>query len=396
MSARDTMPPELARGISKLWDENPEYILNEKIERAASLLNKDIPMPYSFTYSFRDSLASTLQSLLGSSPMEMERLKTISNLNDEQWQEAIKNGIVTPQEALLFERSGATSNDRNEIMRKRLERETGWNSGVKNITDYIAAPNHEKPQGFLEHTTDFLASATPDVGMWLAEYLTLSPLAMIGLNTMMGHNAANEQVYSNLRNQGKSVADALKAAKDPVDNLRDLVLRFGTGALTRRALGKAVNPYNWSPIMQTLRNIGIGAAISGAGSAGEQAFTNYRSNVDNSLGGLAKTGAVSAATTGLFGLGTAATNWRNLLNAQRLWKANRPINVEYNFKDVPPEDNTPQFGGENTPPNQPSSPGGPGGETPVPPDEINLDQLHRYNDSITRMGASLPLMKISD
>lgn len=395
--------------------------------------------PWNWTDPLQEGMSGIVRNfgtLLSGGRSELDRLQYLQELDNEQWQEAIKSGLVNYRDIEAFDPLGINSRNheaRRSAIARSIERMQNYQNTVDNVANYIAPPTpHTEPEGALEQFAYGALGIVPDMALMLGEYKALGGLtrllqpsvgttalipqaakgaaiagisgsapitgaaATAALNTAMGNQLAREQVYSNLVEQGKKIPRALESANSPGWNLADLLIRGGTTAAGMYAFGKPINPYNYmdenaiSPLAQLIRNTLLGASSFGAGDAAAQALTNYRSNIDNNLGDLATTALKSGGTTALLGLATAATNWRNLRDAQDFWRRNRPINAEYT--DLTPA-NTQQSGNNNypqltanseTPPVQPNN-------NPTPPNNVSPsqnDSVMRYNKAVMKRGFS--------
>ena len=213
--------------------------------------------------------------------------------------------------------------------------------GIGSLTDYVQPTPHAEPQSWLGQKAYNVAKAIPGIAGNVAEFVTLGAPLTVFLNTILGGHNAQQQVYSNQLSQGKSIEEARTIAEKPESNLADFALRGATNAGTLMAFGRAYPGFQSgiSPIGHTLRNIGLASGVSGVGAMGEQALTNYRSDIENDISALGNTGAEAAATTGITGLILAGLRGKQLWDAQKRYNQYRGIDAE--FRDITPPDEPP-------------------------------------------------------
>lgn len=325
--------------------------LLQSFSQAAREFNR----PWSFTDPLREGTANLVQSIFGTSNMENERLQSLVGLNDEQFIEAVRDGRVQRDEWALGK---MPREQRDAIIKGRIAQRNMWQDNVNQAVDFIKPTHHAQPDSWLGNAGYKTLEAIPGIATALGEAAALGIPAAVGINTLTGSNSTTEKVYANLRAQGYPVNEARAMALNPFSQLGDLGIKGTTNALTLYALGK---PYpgiesGISPIAHTLRNIGTAMGISGTGAAGNEALTNYRSDKENTLAGLAQIGAGAAAATGVMGLIGAGLRAKQLWNAQKEYNANRPINAEW--RDITPPDDPNGLGSGNNPNTPPNSPFG--------------------------------------
>lgn len=306
---------------------------------------REFNRPGGFIDALRKGTAGFLRSFVPNNDIEADRMQSLigneqARLNDPIGQQ------MTQAEWDAHMRENADSARYQNFM------------GIRSLADYIEPTPHAEPDTLLGKAAYKAGEYIPGIAGTIAEVMTLGwPLTTL-LNSAMGTQNTQQQVYSNQLNQGKSIEEARSIADNPLPNLADFGIRGATNALTLYALNK---PYpgiesGISPIAHTLRNIGTAMGISGTGAAGNQALTNYRSDKENTLAGLANTGASAAAATGVMGLIGAGLRAKQLWNAQKEYNANRPINAEW--RDITPPDDPNGLGSGNNPNTPPNSPFG--------------------------------------
>lgn len=360
--------------------------INKKAEELSTLFDGS-PRAWHWSDPIREGVAGLVHRF-DSSNMETERIQSLIGLSDEQFIDAVQAGRVNRDEWPL----GRMPRERRDaILQGELAKRKNYQDIVNQTADYFAPVSpHAQPEGILENIAYHGLGLIPNVLAGAAEYSMLGPLGMGVVHTIEGNNNAAEQVYSNLRNQGQSIDEARLNANNPLANLADLGIRGVTNWATMNALGKIGNNINpqWtegsiSPIAQTLRNIGSAGVYSGTGASAEQALTNYRSNIDNDLEDLTKTGLIAGVGTAAMGAVSALTQMRKIWNAQKQYNASRPIDTTGRW--LPPDDRMLGSGSEPTPPdNMPPTP-----ETPNAPNSDALalpDANSRWNDVTGKYG----------
>ena len=355
---------------------------------------REFNRPWSITDPLRAGGANLVHSYFDTSNMENERIQSLIGLNDEQFINAVRNGRVMRDEWPLGK---MPPQERDAILRERLTQRNSWQKGVNAIADAIAPTPHAQPTSWLGKLGYGALELVPDIAASIPQIYALGPWGFAGLSTVRGHNASTEQVYDNLRRQGLSPDEAYEKANALLPNLGDYALRGGVNFATMGLLNKAGNvasQYNPitatnSPITQVLKNITGASGVSGAGAMGEQAFTNYRSDVENNWGDLSKTGLKSAAITGAMGLINAGLNWRNLRELQRqYWENMKPVDASNWW---PKSDNNGSAGtgtGRNPTPKDPNSGGDSGTIRVITEDELAAQNefFNKWNNAATKRG----------
>ena len=284
---------------------------------------------------------------------------------------------------------------RDALLQAQIARRNQWQQSINDTADYIMPEPHSQPEGILETAAYEILKVIPGAVEAATEYAIANSIpfgkaALFFKSVLEGSQNAQEQVYSNVRSQGKSTDEARQVAMSPSDNIADLGIRGVTQAATINALGQIPTATGiHSPIAQVAGNIARGAAYSGTGAMGESALTDVRSGNDINAGTMAKKGAVAAGATGILGLFNAARQGRRLWQLQKEYYANRPI--EPDFREIPPDN--PALGtGDNpaTPPDNPNSPDSNAINTPEisnqlePSDEQLVDKVTQWNNAVTK------------
>ena len=353
--------------------------LLQRFEEKAMEFNR----PGGFVDALRKGTAGFLRSFVPSNNIETDRLTALIGNEQERLNDPIGKHMTQAQwDAHMRENAQSAANP-NFL-------------GLRSLADYIEPTPHAEPDNLLGKAAYKAGEYIPGIAGSVAEFMTLGPLGTILLNTGLGGQAAQQQVYENQLAQGKSTQEARDIAEGFLGNAADFAVRGGTNLATLWALGRAYPGFQSgiSPVGHTLRNIGLASGISGAGAMGEEALTNYRSDKDNNLGNLAETGATSAATTGIIGLTLAGLRAKKLIEAQREYNAYQGLhNVEW--RDITPPDAPDEplgLGGSNNPqpPNNP--PQSPNGTLALPQGTLQLPEFTtrniaaRLNKAVTQRG----------
>lgn len=365
-------------------DSLDSYILNSAVNFKQN--NRD----WNWTDPLREGAAGIIQQF-APSDMETERLRSLVGLDDNQFIEAVRNGIVRREEWPL---GRMPQQQRDDLLRGQIASRQNWKQNIDSAVNYVAPTPHAKPEGTLENIAYHGLGMIPGAIEGAAEFFALTPVGWFFKNLLTGNSASQEQVYRNLREQGLSPLEAREIALSPGGNLADLGIRGVANLATMHALGQSpmVAGTAYSPITQTLGNIGRASIYSGAGAAGEQALTNYRSGIDNEPQDLLKTGLIAGGTTAAMGLINMALNWRNLRELQREYNdynRNKPINAD--FRDLGP-DNPPalDFGDNPNPPDN-NSPSGNGNALALPEHSEQTTAFKnefraKWNNAVTKRG----------
>ena len=261
------------------------------------------------------------------SRMVDDYLQGLQGLSDEEYQNRVNAGKVSWQDRIY---AALPQELRDQFIADELAARTKNQDELNAFADYVTGglEPHRAPEGIWENVSYYGGQAVPGIAKGLAELAALGLGGSVLANSYMGNRQSREQVYKNLLDQGYSQDEAMDAANSIGGNTADVATRMGTDLASLYLLQNPLNPASdVSPLSQTVRNILGASAISGAGAAGEQAITNYRSNIDNDINELAKTGVIAGGTTAGFGAVNAARNWRRIRDAQRLWR-NRPFEAE--------------------------------------------------------------------
>ena len=368
--------------------------IRRKVDEFASTLNINHNLrDWNWTDPIREGTAGVVHRL-DNSNMENERLQSLVGLNDAQFIEAVRSGRVKREEWPLGKMPQA---QRDALLQAQIARRNQWQQSINDTADYIMPEPHSQPEGILETAAYEILKVIPGAVEAATEYAIANSIpfgkaALFFKSVLEGSQNAQEQVYSNVRSQGKSTDEARQVAMSPSDNIADLGIRGVTQAATINALGQIPTATGiHSPIAQVAGNIARGAAYSGTGAMGESALTDVRSGNDINAGTMAKKGAVAAGATGILGLFKAARQGRRLWQLQKEYYANRPI--EPDFREIPP-DNPALSTGDNpaTPPDNPNSPDSNAINTPEisnqlePSDEQLVDKVTQWNNAVTKRG----------
>ena len=347
---------------------------------------------WSITDPIREGLAGFLTSLTPNDVMQAKKIESLIGLTDNakaiQDDPFLRNMTPEQRDSLLAQE--AERNRRNNFL------------GLRDAAEYILPTPHATPDTWYGKAGYKALEAVPNVLGTAAEIATLGPFGTFALNTAIGSNNAQQEVYSHLREQGMTPDEARENTKGSLANAADIAIRGGSNFAAMYALGRPYTGGTASPITQYLQNVAMASGISGAGAMGEQAITNYRSNTDNDLAEIAKTGLGAAITTGATGIALGALNWRNLWDAQKKYNERRPIDAD--FRDITSPDEPQGLGvGNNPPKTPPQSPLDGIDITPENPGSVarslpqgtlqlpeygtsNASRAARYNAAITARG----------
>lgn len=318
-------------------------LLQDFISRA-----REFNRPWTWTDPIREGAANLIQGFKPST-MEIERLQGLVGLDDEAFR-------ARNQERLL---GLLPQNVRDDYLRGQIEALTEWRERIGTIAGAVAPTPHREPDTWYGNAGYTALEMLPHIAAAVPMIKALGPMGYAGASTFTGNQSAQENVYDALRAQGLSPDEAREQATAFLPNAADALIRGGTNFAAMGLLNKTPMVAGASsPYSQVLKNIAMASGVSGAGAMGEQALTNYRTNTENDLAELAKTGLTAAGFTGAVGLGNALFNWRNLRELQRqYWENMKPIAVDW-----------PPSGGDtsgNASPNRPNDPNpNGGGNTP--------------------------------
>ena len=366
--------------------------IRRKVDEFSDLFNPNSGLrDWSISDPIREGTAGILHRF-DTSNMENERLQSLVGLDNNQFIDAVQSGRVTRDEWPLGK---MPQQQRDTLLQAQIARRNQWQENVNKAADYVMPDPHAAPEGWAETAAYEALKIIPGAleataELAIAQGIPFGTAALITKNVLEGSQNAQEQVYSNLRNQGNSIDEARKSAMGAAGNIADLVIRSVTTAATINALGQiptATGLEHFSPIAQVAGNIAKGAAYSGAGSMGTSALTDIRSGNDIDLGNTAKQGAIAAGATGLLGAINAARQGKQLWDLQKQYYANKPITPEYTeYPDIT-QDNLPAlnagdnqiFQQDNTQPTPPPN-------TPNAPANDDAPSFSRYNDAVTKRG----------
>ena len=390
--------------ITVLPSPNREGIFDVN-QYVTDILGTPEPRDWTWTDPLREGTAGIVRGFRNSQ-IERERIQSLIGLDDNQFREAVRQGRASPHEAVL---TRVSQDERDRALQRQLDSWQAWDEGVNDIAQSVAPQTpYRAPEGVLEKIGYTALALAPQIVKEGAKFGILGPLGTGLWNTAMGNREAQQQVYTNLRTQGRTPEQALDAVNDANMNVADMAVRGIANAATMGALGAPINTAS-NPILQTLGNIGRAAAYSGIGSGAEHALTNYRSNIPNTFSDVLGVGAKGAATTAGVGLLNALLHGKRLWELQREYYRNRPI--ETTFSDEPPS-NPPMGGSPNypqLPPNNSPTPSGnalalpapspaPSGNTLALPEPSQNEQaagLERYNNAIVKFGFT-PITSITN
>ena len=317
-------------------DDEDEFI-SQKVKEYSSIFTPN-EREWTVTDPLREGMAGAIRQLLPDNLMEAEKLEGFIGLSDDS--EIVQSNSIMrymPQEqrdALL--RQEAASAKRNNFL------------GLRDLADWIEPEQHSMPDNALGILGYEALKAIPTIASSVAEFSALGPAGFTLLNTMLGTQNAQNEVYSSLREQGQTPREVRENIKDSFGDVIDVPLRAATNIATMAAFKRPISA--GSPIAQFLDNVLTGATVAGAGSMAEQSLTNYRKNVDDTAS-VISAGQNTALGAGLTGLALGALNWRELRDAQRAYNDRQPITVEWS--DITPPDETSGIGTGNTPPKTP-------------------------------------------